>query len=159
MESKHIHSQINVLNFLLHYEIILIFLIGKGIKRQPRKRSFGTFKPILNHHGMATEEQFTCLYGPASAGRALFPREFWTRKRVTGRFLTSCLHTSHVLLPFMLNHFTAHSWWASASSPLQLHSILRVSAPSPSSIKQILQTASSSRISSPLSSFTSEPQD
>jgi hypothetical protein len=48
----------------------------------------------------------------------------------------------------MLNHLTAHSWCARASSPLQLHSILSVSPPSLSSTKQILQTASSSGISS-----------
>lgn len=109
-------------------------------------------------------EVFTCLYWVTSAWRALLPRklvawEFWSRKSVTGKFRTSCLQTSHVLLPFMLNHFMAHSWWARASSPLQLHSILSVSGPSPSSTKQIRHTASSSGISSPPSSLPSEPQD
>jgi len=74
--------------------------------------------------------------------------------KVTGRFWTSCLQTSHILFPLMLNHLTAQSWCARASSPLQLHSILSVSPPSLSSTKQILQTASSSGISSPPSSGT-----
>lgn len=73
----------------------------------------------------------------------------WIRKSVTGKFLTSCLHTSQVLLPFMVNHLRAQSLWARASSPLQLHSIFKVSPPSQSSTKQILQTASSSGMSSP----------
>lgn len=72
--------------------------------------------------------------------------------KVTGRFWTSCLQTSHVLFPLMLNHFIAHSWCARASSPLQLHSNLSVSPPSLSSTRQILQTASSSGMSSPPSS-------
>lgn len=80
----------------------------------------------------------------------------WIRKRVTGRFWTSCLHTSHVLLPFIVNHLMAHSLWARASSPLQLHSILKVSPPSQSSTRQILQTASSSGMSSPSASLFSE---
>ena len=74
------------------------------------------------------------------------------RKSVTGKFLTSCLHTSQVLLPFMVNHLRAQSLWARASSPLQLHSIFKVSPPSQSSTKQILQTASSSGMSSPSAS-------
>jgi len=68
---------------------------------------------------------------------------------VTGRFRTSSLHTSQVLLPLILNHLTAHSWWARASSPLQLHSIFNVSPPSHRSTRQILHTASSWPISSP----------
>ena len=108
-------------------------------------------------------KNFTCLY-LATSGCWPLPCKlrsgaFWIRRRVTGRFWTSCLHTSHILLPLMLNHFIAHSLWAKASSPLQLHSILRVSAPSPSSTRQILQTASSSGISLTSSSFPSEPQD
>jgi hypothetical protein len=55
----------------------------------------------------------------------------------------------------MLNHLTAQSWCARASSPLQLHSILSVSPPSFSSTRQILQTASSSGISLPPSPGTS----
>lgn len=92
--------------------------------------------------------------------RTLFTEVFWQRtlwilKSVTGRFLTSCLQTSQVLLPLILNHFTAHSWWARARAPLQLHSILRVSPPSHNSTKQIRQTASSSGMSSPSSSVFS----
>lgn len=86
-------------------------------------------------------------------------RTLCIRKSVTGRFLTSCLHTSHVLLPLILNHFKAHSWWANASSPLQLHSIFSVSPPSHSSTRQIRQTASSSGISSPPCSLSSERKD
>lgn len=83
-----------------------------------------------------------------SASPPLRAQTLLIRNRVTGKFCTSCLHTSHVLFPFMLNHFIAHSLWAKASSPLQLHSILKVSPPSLSSTRQILQTASSSGISS-----------
>lgn len=106
------------------------------------------------------EKIVTCLYPFISMFRALLALLFrqWTLcilKRVTGRFWTSCLQTSHVLLPLMLNHFIAHSWWAKASSPLQLHSILRVSPPSHNSTKQIRQTASSSGMSSPSSSVFS----
>ena len=107
--------------------------------------------PIIN---------WICLYRVSSlccgrvAGRLTTVWGFCIFSNVTGRFWTSCLQTSHVLFPLMLNHFTAQSWWASASSPLQLHSNLRVSPPSPSSMKQILQTASSSGISSPSSPLT-----
>ena len=105
--------------------------------------------------------QITCLYPLISICMALFAPVFririlWIRRSVTGKFWTSCLHTSHVLLPLMLNHFIAHSSWAKARSPLQLHSIFRVSPPSPNSTKQILQTASSSGISSPSASLFSE---
>lgn len=83
---------------------------------------------------------------------------FGMRSKVTGRLRTSCLHISQVLFPFMLNHFIAHSWCANASSPLQLHSIFRVSPPSVSSTIQIRHTASSSGISSP-PSWTSVPDN
>ena len=74
-----------------------------------------------------------------------------TRSNITGKFLTSCLHTSQVLVPFVLNHLMAHASWTSLRSPLQLHSIFRV-LPSSHSSRQILHTASSSGISSSVSS-------
>lgn len=74
-----------------------------------------------------------------------------TRSNVTGKFWTSCLQTSQVLVPFVLNHLMAHASWTSLRSPLQLHSIFRV-LPSSHTSRQILHTASSSGISSSVSS-------
>lgn len=73
--------------------------------------------------------------------------ELCTRSKVTGKFWTSCPHTSHVLFPFVLNHLIAHSSCTSLRAPLQLHSILSVFCSSHSS-RHILHTASSSGISS-----------
>ena len=97
----------------------------------------------------------TCLKRVASVA----PRLKWEscmRRRVTGRFWTSCLHTSHVLFPLMVNHLIVHSLCARANSPLHIHSILKASESSPNSTKQILHTASSSGTSSPPSTFVSE---
>lgn len=104
------------------------------------------------------KQNCTCLKSSSWWGLApgFWVWVLWIRKRVTGRFWTSSLHTSHVLLPLILNHLIAHSWWAKASSPLQQHSIFNVSPPSHSSIRQILHTASSSAISSPSSPSFSE---
>lgn len=103
------------------------------------------------------------LYPLTSSCRALIApvlrvRILWIRNRVTGKFRTSSLQISHVLFPLMLNHLMAQSLCAKASSPLQLHSIFSVSPPSHNSTKQILQTASSSGISSPALS-SSEPSN
>jgi len=111
---------------------------------------------------LSNKSEYTCLYPVASSSWDLLAplfrfRTLWIRNRVTGRFRTSSLHTSQVLLPFILNHLIAHSWWARASSPLQLHSNLKVSPPSHRSTRQILHTASSSAISSPLASWFSAP--
>lgn len=73
--------------------------------------------------------------------------ELVTRSKVTGKFWTSSLHTSHFLSPFVLNHLTKHSSCTNLRSPLQLHSILKVFLSSHTS-KHILHTASSSGISS-----------
>lgn len=73
--------------------------------------------------------------------------ELVTRSKVTGKFWTSCLHTSHFLSLFVLNHLIKHSSCTSLRSPLQLHSILKVFLSSHTS-KHILHTASSSGISS-----------
>lgn len=73
--------------------------------------------------------------------------EVGTRSKVTGKFWTSCPQTSQVLFPFVVNHLIAQSSCKSLRAPLQLHSILSV-FPSSQTSKQILQTASSSGISS-----------
>lgn len=78
------------------------------------------------------------------------------RSSVTGKFCTSCLQTSQTLLPLLLNHSIAQSLWTSLRAPLQLHSILRVFSSSHGS-RQILQTASSSGISSSSFSKVTEP--
>lgn len=70
--------------------------------------------------------------------------------KVTGKFRTSCPHTSQFLFFLMLNHLIAQSSCINWRAPLQLHSILRV-FPSSQASKQILQIASSSGISSSLS--------
>ena len=77
--------------------------------------------------------------------------EVGTRSKVTGKFWTTCPHTSQVLFPLVLNHLTAHSSCTSLRAPLQLHSILSV-FPSSHTSRQILHTASSSGISSSLPS-------
>lgn len=74
-----------------------------------------------------------------------------TRSRITGKFLTSCLQTSQIRVPFVLNHLMAQCSWTSLRSPLQLHSIFSV-LPSSQTSRQILHTASSSGISSSVSS-------
>lgn len=81
--------------------------------------------------------------------------ELVTRSKVTGKFLTSCRHTSQFLFPFVLNHLTAHSSCTSWRAPLQLHSILSV-FPSSHTSRQILHTASSSGISSSSTSTGTE---
>ena len=55
------------------------------------------------------------------------------------------------IVPFVLNHLMAQASWTSLRSPLQLHSIFRV-LPSSHTSRQILHTASSSGISSSVSS-------
>jgi hypothetical protein len=71
-----------------------------------------------------------------------------SRTTVTGRLLTSLPQTSQVLLPLMLNHFKAHSLWAKAISPRQLHSIFKVSPySSMRSSMHIRHTACTSEIS------------
>lgn len=74
-----------------------------------------------------------------------------TRSRITGKFLTSCRQTSQIRVPFVLNHLMAQCSWTSLRSPLQLHSIFNV-LPSSQTSRQILHTASSSGISSSVSS-------
>lgn len=106
-----------------------------------------------DHHDNKANQIIAYLYPLRSPCRARIPAilcaVLWILKRVTGRFWTSCRHTSQVLLPLIVNHFIAQSLWARASSPLQLHSIFNVSPPSHSSTKHIRQTASSSGMSSP----------
>lgn len=74
-----------------------------------------------------------------------------TRSKITGKFRTSCLQTSQIRVPFVLNHLMAQCSWTSLRSPLQLHSIFSV-LPSSHTSRQILHTASSSGISSSVSS-------
>lgn len=74
-----------------------------------------------------------------------------TRSSITGKFRTSCLQTSQIRVPFVLNHLMAQCSWTSLRSPLQLHSIFKV-LPSSHTSRQILHTASSSGISSSVSS-------
>lgn len=74
-----------------------------------------------------------------------------TRSKITGKFRTSCLQTSQIRVPFVLNHLMAQCSWTSLRSPLQLHSIFSV-LPSSHTSRHILHTASSSGISSSVSS-------